>query len=212
MAAASTFTRTSPGPGSGTGTFRTSTTSGPPKSSKIAARIIFGIETPRSGPQVGTEVYTVVGYTNNTALGSSPGTVILACDSLKPTDMSEAQSDSEAPTEELPTEVDDDTTLGGYFRVHDRPPAYDGSDGHPYSVSVEVERTANLRAPFAGYLVFPRWAQNGVGIVGHVESETLAEGPSSEDVTEALGEKTLMEVQHLLEEAITRAAANRTDG
>jgi len=96
--------------------------------------------------------------------------------------------------------------------VHDRPPAYEGSDGHPYSVSVEVERTADLRAPFAGYLVFPRWAQNGVGIVGHVESETLAEGSSSEEVTEVLGEKTLMEVQHLLEEAITRAAANRTNG
>jgi len=127
--------------------------------------------------------------------------------------MSEARSDSDATIEEASApEVAGDATLGGYFRVHDRPPAYEGSDGHPYSVSVEVERTANLRAPFAGYLVFPRWAQNGVGIVGHVETGTLAEGSSSEDVTEALGEKTLIEVQHLLEEAITRAAANRVDG
>jgi len=67
----------------------------------------------------------------------------------------------------------DDSTLGGYFRVHDRPPAFDGPDGHPYSVSIEVEKTANLRTPFAGYLVFPRWAQTGVGIVGHVETPTL---------------------------------------
>ena len=127
--------------------------------------------------------------------------------------MSEARSDSDPSIEEpsVPA-VADDATLGGYFRVHDRPPAYEGPDGHPYSVSVEIERTPNLRAPFAGYLVFPRWAQNGVGIVGHVETGTLAEGSSSEDVTEELGRLTLMDVQRLLEEAITRVAENRVDG
>jgi len=98
--------------------------------------------------------------------------------------------------------VEDDSTLGGYFRVHDRPPAYEGTDGHPYTVSVEVEKTANLRNPFAGYLVFPRWAQSGVGVVGHVETPTLLERQTSEEVTVALGKKTLMEVQQLLEEAI----------
>ena len=67
----------------------------------------------------------------------------------------------------------DDTTLGGYFHVHNRPPAYEGSDGHPYTVSLEVEKTGNLRTPYAGYLVFPRWAETGVGIVGHVETRTL---------------------------------------
>ena len=41
----------------------------------------------------------------------------------------------------------DDTTLGGYLAVHGRPPAFEGPDGHPYTVSVEVERTADLRAP-----------------------------------------------------------------
>jgi hypothetical protein len=96
----------------------------------------------------------------------------------------------------------DDTTLGGYFRVHDRPPAYEGSDGHPYTVSVESERTGNLTAPYAGYLVFPRWAQNGVGVVGHVETPTLVQSGSTEDVTASLGELTLHEVQDLLERAI----------
>ena len=102
------------------------------------------------------------------------------------------------------TEDAPDATLGGYFRVHDRPPAYEGPDGHPYTVSVEVEKTANLRTPFSGYLVFPRWAQTGVGIVGHVETPTLAEGATSEEVTEAIGRTTLAEVQRLLEEAIER--------
>ena len=42
----------------------------------------------------------------------------------------------------------DDTTLGGYFHVHNRPPAYEGSDGHPYTVSLEVEKTGNLLLAF----------------------------------------------------------------
>jgi hypothetical protein len=97
-----------------------------------------------------------------------------------------------------------DSTLGGYFDVHDRPPAYAGIDGHPYTVSLEVEKTTNLRAPWAGYLVFPRWAATGVGIVGHVETPTLCECASQEDAMRRLGELTLHEVQRLLSEAIER--------
>jgi len=96
----------------------------------------------------------------------------------------------------------DDSTLGGYFAVHSRPPAYDGPDGHPYTVSPEVEKTSNLRAPYAGYLVFPKWAQTGVGIVGHVETPTLVECASQEEAMQLLGEKTLLEVQQLLVDAI----------
>ena len=99
----------------------------------------------------------------------------------------------------------DDTTLGGYFRVHDRPPAYEGSDGHPYTVSLETEKTGDLKAPYAGYLVFPRWAQTGVGIVGHVETPTLFRAASGEEVTARLEELTLFDVQDLLEEAIHRS-------
>jgi hypothetical protein len=98
----------------------------------------------------------------------------------------------------------DDSTLGGYFATHDRPPAFDGPDGHPYTVSPEVEKTANLRAPYAGYLVFPRWAQSGVGIVGHVETPTLVECGSAAEATQQLGEKTLLEIQALLLEAIAQ--------
>jgi len=96
----------------------------------------------------------------------------------------------------------DDSTLAGYFSVHDRPPAYDGPDGHPYTVSLEVERTSNLRAPYAGYLVFPRWAETGVGIVGHVETPTLVECRSEEEALGRMGALTLLEVQHLLVDAI----------
>lgn len=98
----------------------------------------------------------------------------------------------------------DDSTLAGYFSVHDRPPAYDGPDGHPYTVSLEVEQTANLRAPYAGYLVFPRWAETGVGIVGHVETPTLVECRSEAEALDRMGSLTLLEVQHLLVDAIER--------
>lgn len=96
-----------------------------------------------------------------------------------------------------------DATLGGYFSVHDRPPAYEGSDGHPYTVSLEIERTADLRRPFAGYLVFPRWAQTGVGIVGHVETPTLAECRTEDEAKTALEALTLLKVRDLLEHALS---------
>jgi hypothetical protein len=101
-----------------------------------------------------------------------------------------------------------DGTLGGYLEVHDRPPAFEGSDGHPYTVSMEVERTADLRAPYQGYLVFPRWAQTGVGIIGHVESATLAECRSERDARARLGALTLLEVQHILEDALAKRDIN----
>ena len=98
-----------------------------------------------------------------------------------------------------------DATLGGYLDVHDRPPAYDGPDGYPYTVSLEVERTADLRAPYHAYLVFPRWARTGVGIVGHVETPTLAECRSAQEAENHLRALPLLEVQRLLEEAVRRS-------
>jgi len=97
-----------------------------------------------------------------------------------------------------------DATLGGYLSLHHRPPAFQGTDGHPYTVSVEVEKTPNLLAPFVGYLVFPRWAESGVGIVGHLETQILLEEKSREGAEESLRALTLQEVQNLLEEAIRR--------
>ena len=99
----------------------------------------------------------------------------------------------------------DDSTLAGYFRLHDRPPAYQGSDGHPYTVSVEAEKTSNLRAPWSGYLVFPRWAQNGVGIVGHLETRDLVQETTEAAAKDALGKLTLHEVQAFLEAEIERS-------
>lgn len=101
---------------------------------------------------------------------------------------------------------EDDHTLGGYFAVHNRPPGFEAVDGQPYTVSIETERTGDLRTPVAGYLVFPRWAATGLGIVGHVETPVLWRGTSRAAVAEEAGALTLHEVQRLLNEAIARRA------
>ena len=108
-----------------------------------------------------------------------------------------------------PSSMED--TLGGYLTHHHRPPAFEGSDGHPYTVSPEVERTPNLPAPYAGFLVFPRWALTGAGIIGHLETPTLLEGTGKDEVEEELGALSLQEVKDLLEEAITRQKTEETD-
>lgn len=101
---------------------------------------------------------------------------------------------------------EDDRTLGGYFAVHSRPPAFEAADGQPYTVSIETERTGDLRAPVAGYLLFPRWAATGLGIVGHVESPSIWRGATRGEVVERAGALTLREVQRLLNEAVARRA------
>ena len=97
-----------------------------------------------------------------------------------------------------------DGTLGGYLTHHDRSPAFEGSDGNPYTVSTEVEKTPNLQTPFSGYLVFPRWANPGTGIVGHLETPLLLHGKDREGVMAELEALTLGEVNELLQEAIRR--------
>jgi len=101
---------------------------------------------------------------------------------------------------------EDDRTLGGYFDVHSRPPAFEAVDGQPYTVSIETERTGDLKAPVAGYLVFPRWAETGLGIVGHVESPLRWWGPTRGAVLDAARAVTLNDVQRMLNEAVVARA------
>lgn len=101
-----------------------------------------------------------------------------------------------------------DATLGGYLAEHERPPAFEGIDTKPYTVSIEVERTGDLRMPWSGFLVFPRWADTGLGIVGHVETDMLERGRTEDEVRGRLEGLSLERVKDLLDEAIRR----RRDG
>jgi len=105
-----------------------------------------------------------------------------------------------------------DCTLGGYITVHSRPPAFEGCDGNPYTVSIETERSGDLRAPVAGYLVFPRWAESGLGVIGHVEAPLCWKGPTREAVMVLAGATDLNEVQRMLNEAVVRKIAGGQRG
>ncbi len=111
----------------------------------------------------------------------------------------------DSPKREVSSREADDATLGGYLSLHSRPPAFRGVDGAPYTVSIEIERSPDLTRPVRGYLVFPKWADTGIGLVGHVESPLLFSGRTRESVAKQAGSMTLLDVQRTLNEAIVRA-------
>ena len=113
-------------------------------------------------------------------------------------------------TVDLASEHGVDATLGGYVATHGRPPAFEGADGSPYTVSVETERTPDLSSPVAGYLVFPRWADNGMGVVGHAETPLLWWGATRDEVRTQANAMTLMQVKRILDGLL--AAPATADG
>lgn len=98
----------------------------------------------------------------------------------------------------------DDTTLGGYPAVHGRAAAFEGVDGQPYTAAIDTEHTEGAPRPWAGYLVFVRWAQTGSAIMGHLETEDLASGGSEEEVRSRLEALPLARVKEILDETIVR--------
>lgn len=134
-------------------------------------------------------------------------------DSRRRTSVTELRETVEASEAEDPRgEHPPDGTLGGYLDAHDRPPSFEGSDGHPYTVSIEIEKVGDLRAPFGSYLVFPRWTINGMGIVGHVQTPLLSKGRSAEEVHRRTASLTLVEVKQLLEDAIEEQSEEEVPG
>ncbi|HEX7052039.1 MAG TPA: hypothetical protein VF188_17660 [Longimicrobiales bacterium] len=100
-----------------------------------------------------------------------------------------------------------DVTLGGYIAEHDRPPAFTGSDDQPYTVAIDVDETDDPDRPFAGFLLFLRWAATGAGIMEHIESGDLAYGATEDEVRHALLDLSLYEVKAELDAAIARHQA-----
>jgi len=98
----------------------------------------------------------------------------------------------------------EDLTLGGYIAKHDRVPAFEGSDGQPYTVDIDVEANDDPDRPYAAFLVFLRWAATGAGIMDHVESGDIAYGESEDDARRAVLELSLYEVRAELDAAIER--------
>jgi hypothetical protein len=93
-------------------------------------------------------------------------------------------------------------TLAGYMAVHDRAPAFEGSDGRAYSVAIWVGEEPDARGRLPGALLFVRWAPDGSEPDGHHETEWLAWGESPAVVEARLGALSLYDVKALLEERI----------
>jgi len=101
----------------------------------------------------------------------------------------------------------DEATLGGYMAIHGRAAAFEAGDGEPYTVGVETEATGDDALPYAGYLVFIRWAQTGTAIMGHLETADLVSARTEEEARALLEALPLAEVRALLDEAIARRRA-----
>ncbi|HEX2207179.1 MAG TPA: hypothetical protein VHG93_05815 [Longimicrobium sp.] len=101
----------------------------------------------------------------------------------------------------------DESTLGGYMAVHGRAAAFESADGEPYTVGVETDATGDDALPYAGYLVFIRWAQTGSAIMGHLATGDLVTAPTEGEARALLEALPLREVRTLLDEAIARSRA-----
>jgi hypothetical protein len=121
-------------------------------------------------------------------------------DEEPPPDLLEGMS--EAPPEVATPAAD--LTLGGYWAMHNRPPAFEGVDGQPYTVDIDTEATNDPARPFVAFFVFIRWAATGAGIMAHAESQDIAEGQSEDAAKAAALELSLYEVKAELDAAITR--------
>ena len=97
-----------------------------------------------------------------------------------------------------------EATLGAYIERHDRVPAFDGIDGMPYTVDIDVEETGDPDRPFVAFFIFIRWAETGAGIMDHAESFDVAVGQTEEQARLAALDLSLYEVKAELDRAIER--------
>ena len=100
----------------------------------------------------------------------------------------------------------DANTIGGYMAVHDRPAAFEGSDGFSYSVEILTEQDDASRR-WAGFFLFVKWARIGAQTPeGHLESDYVARGETEAEARANTGGLSLNEVKAILDDLIARRA------
>jgi hypothetical protein len=103
----------------------------------------------------------------------------------------------------------DESTIGGYAAVHDRPAAFEGSDGFSYSVELMTEETGDAQSRWAGFILFIKWARLGAQTPeGHLESDYLVHGATEAEARRALGGMSLDAVKSLLDRLIAERAGS----
>ena len=86
--------------------------------------------------------------------------------------------------------------------MHDRPAAFEGSDGASYSVEIVTDTSGEKDRPFAAYLLFVRWREGDPVASGHLETEFLAFAESEEEARKMVGALHLNEVKTKLDALI----------
>lgn len=97
----------------------------------------------------------------------------------------------------------DESTIGGYMAVHDRPAAFEGHDGFSYSVEIMAELTGATPDEWGAFFLFIRWARLGAQTPeGHLESAYLTRADTEDDARHLLGATPIGEVKALLDQLI----------
>lgn len=105
----------------------------------------------------------------------------------------------------------DESTIGGYAAVHDRPAAFQGTDGFSYSVELMAEETDEPERPWAGFILFVKWARVGAqNPEGHLETDYLVRGSSQAEALRQLGDTPLDEVKAFLDRLIDQHSTGPT--
>lgn len=105
----------------------------------------------------------------------------------------------------------DPNTIGGYMAVHDRPAAFEGSDGASYSVEIVTDASDEKERPYAAYLLFVRWGHGDPVASGHLETEFLSFAKTEAEARNAVGAMSLNEVKSTLDALIrARHAASQS--
>jgi hypothetical protein len=96
----------------------------------------------------------------------------------------------------------DDGTLGGYLGRHDRPPAFEGRDGNPYTVAIYTDNHPNADGRYGAAVLFVRWSASGDAPSGHLETEYLVQGDTPGEAEEFVRQLSLYDVKAHLDRLI----------
>lgn len=86
--------------------------------------------------------------------------------------------------------------------VHDRPAAFEGSDGASYSVEIVTDVSDEKDKPFGAYLLFVRWREGDPVASGHLETDFLAFAATEDEARKAVGATLLNDVKSHLDRLI----------
>lgn len=94
--------------------------------------------------------------------------------------------------------------------VHDRPAAFEGSDGASYSVEIVTDESGDKSKPFAAYLLFVRWGRGDPVASGHLETEFLAFADTEDEARRLVGSMLLNDVKAKLDSLIRGEKSSQT--